>query len=507
MADDRHAAKRARDDNPPAPQQLPARGPRISIDRRAPFAPVPVDAATRSAVQQLALELVFGGGAAAQARARRHLGERPELPGPLPASLSRRSLARQLTAHAYMVCEKSDGERAFLLAQARPHARTGAPAGCFLLDRSFAVQSIGARGAEYASFLAPAGPTLLDGELIVRADDAGTGTGARAVFMVFDCAACNGRDLAGSGAPLDARLACVRDGVRAPFTAADARCLAEGAPLLPLYLCGKFMVDKSHVRAILDRVGLVAGVGASTGAGIGAGAGGAGGAGDAGGAGGAGGSASGGAAVTIAPIESEMGTAGAAAAQHGATLRIYRHDIRVNGTDGLIFTPNAPSYRQLFDTDCATPLLKWKYLDEITVDFEMAKEALEDSAGELDAGGARGASTSASGGASTGAGAGSAHSPARSTARIPLHVGGLDKGLAYCELSRTQIAAYDALCRRLNLDSLIVECAFSPADSLWTIRRVRDRKRRPNFVTTAWATLESVAEALTAEELIARLAK
>jgi hypothetical protein len=65
------------------------------------------------------------------------------------------------------------------------------------------VQVLG-RGAEYAAFLAAGGPTLLDGELILRESDRGTGTGARAVFMAFDCAACNGHDLA-SAAGLDER--------------------------------------------------------------------------------------------------------------------------------------------------------------------------------------------------------------------------------------------------------------------------------------------------------------
>lgn len=47
------------------------------------------------------------------------LGERPELPGPLAVSLSRRTI-KTLEASPYVVCEKSDGERAMLLFVATP---------------------------------------------------------------------------------------------------------------------------------------------------------------------------------------------------------------------------------------------------------------------------------------------------------------------------------------------------------------------------------------------------
>ena len=53
-----------------------ARGPAISCSQREPFLPVAVDNATRSAVQNLTLELVFGA-ANVSSNTRRFLGERP----------------------------------------------------------------------------------------------------------------------------------------------------------------------------------------------------------------------------------------------------------------------------------------------------------------------------------------------------------------------------------------------------------------------------------------------
>ena len=85
---------------------------------------------------------------------------------------------------------------------------------------------------------------------------------------------------------------------------------------------------------------------------------------------------------------------------------------------------------------------------------------------------------------------------------------GVRDRVAFAELSAAQCRAYDALVARLGGadDLLIVECAFEPRRGAWAVRRVRDKKRRANFITTAWATLESVAEGLTAEELCAALA-
>jgi len=423
------------------------RGPAISCSQRESHIPITVDAVTRSAIQSLTLELVFGS-SNVSGYTRKYLGERPELPGPLPVSLSRRSLATSLLTQPYMVCEKSDGERNFLLSISKK--TRDVPAGTYLIDRSFKVQSLGTRSGDYAAFLSPNGPTLLDGELVLRSDDAGTGTGAKAVFYVFDCAWCNGVDYAGSVANLEHRIAAIRDNVRTKFTIADNARLANGALMLPLYLCGKFMVDKTALSMILDKVTETKSEEVER-------------------------VDDGKQSSLLAPIESELGLVSSSTSSHShlSTRRIYRHDIRVNGTDGLIFTPVLPSFRQLFDKEAIAPLLKWKYVDEITIDFELRRSSLQDA--DDDKG--------------------------KQSSLIPLFVAGFGQKLAHCELTKEQVRAYETLCGKLGEESLIVECAFEASFSRWDIRRIRDRKKRPNFITTAWSTLESVAEALSAKEL------
>lgn len=46
--------------------------------------------------------------------------------------------------------------------------------------------------------------------------------------------------------------------------------------------------------------------------------------------------------------------------------------------DGVVFTPVAATYIDLFDVTRDAPLLKWKFLDENTIDFLMKDEQLED---------------------------------------------------------------------------------------------------------------------------------
>lgn len=376
--------------------------------------------------------------------------------------------------YPYRVCEKSDGERAFLLLLSR--TARGIPAGGYIIDRSFEVKSFD-RGLEYAAEMAKEGPTLLDGELILRQDDAGTGTGAKAVFMMFDCITAGGRDIA--ALHLDGRLEAIRDSARGAFTKIDNACLAAGRPALPLYMLGKYMVDKKDAKAVLDKVNEAAATGPGSSAGHAhhhaqpAG---------------------------LAPLESDMGKD-----QHPATLRQYKHDIRVNGTDGLIFTPSACSYRDLFSKDLQFPLLKWKYSDEHTIDFRLMHEEvqtqLENSGPHASRAGAGAASASSS---SSAAGGGATE------LQVPLHInlgGSNDRQLTAVAMTVPQAASYNALFSRLGKDSLIVECAYDTANSTWAIRRIRDKKTRANFITTAWSTLEAVAENLGADEIVRRLSQ
>ena len=56
-------------------------------------------------------------------------------------------------------------------------------------------------------------------------------------------------------------------------------------------------------------------------------------------------------------------------------------------------------------------------------------------------------------------------------------------------------------------EGLIVECAFDAPTSSWAIRRVRNSKSVPNAMKTGWATLESLVENISEEELSKRFSK
>ena len=289
-----------------------------------------------SDARRIVVDLIFPG---EPGKADRYLrqGSGRELPGPLAVTVSRRHLAL-LRRGEYAACEKSDGERFMLLLVG---AATGSlPRGGYLVSRAFDVFSFDG-GAEYAALCCPkGGVTLLDGELIQRADDAGSGTRALAVYNVFDAVAVDG-DPVGGGV-LQGRIDAMAALVRTPCRAADERRAAAGDPGLPLLVLTKVFDKASHVGAVLSFIG--PGPGACAGPGAVAGPGGA---------------AAAGAALT-APLESEMG---AAPPPH----RLYRNGARVNGTDGVVFTPVRAPYRALFlssDPACALPLLKYKFLDE-----------------------------------------------------------------------------------------------------------------------------------------------
>ena len=291
---------------------------------RAPFVRRAIAASVKSAVQALVLEVMFPGGAPVG----RYLGERPELPGPQPVSLNRRNLAT-VASHAYGVCEKSDGERAMLLLVRSPAGARGSapvPVGAYLIDRTFDVVTFD--GAEAYAAMPSGGPTLLEGELLLRRTDMGTGTGALAVFNMFDCVLAAGADVAGR--PLKDRLEALRRVGREPYLELERSATAAADALLPpLYMIGKVIVSKSDVRGVLEKITHFeeAASGASAGGGS--------------------------AAESVALLESELAAEGAPTCH-----RLYRGDkTRVNATDGLILTPSDASYRDLFSSAdaCVSP--------------------------------------------------------------------------------------------------------------------------------------------------------
>jgi hypothetical protein len=401
----------------------------------------------------LVLSLVFG---PAPYDAHRFSGERAvELPGPQPVALSRFRLPL-LASHDFGVCEKSDGERCMLLLVAPPHAAPHPPPGAYLLDRSFAVRALDG-GAEYGAALAKAGgPTLLDGELLQREDDMGSGTGARAVYMVFDCITARGADVAGKGLP--ERLQALSSAVREPFRVLDETPRAQG---LPLYLLGKTVVKKADVGGLLAKMAREGGAGA-----------------------------------------------GGGDKQH----RIYRDGKRVNATDGLIFTPANVSYRELLlgGAGAAVPIVKWKFLDEVTVDFKLKLADLERVAttgmarGRGGGGGGSGGGGGGGGGGGSSAGSADAPPPA-APVRVPLYLvlGQSDLETSACLLSPAEAAALVSTADGAGRDDfLIAECAFEAHCSAWRIRRLRLDKNRANALRTGWSTLENLVENIGEAEVV-----
>ena len=392
-------------------------------------------------------------------------------------NLSRRHLAL-LEREEYGVCEKSDGERYMLLLQHGAGAGAGAggrgvPAGAYLVSRNFGVSAL--RGGEaYAGAMAAHGATLLDGELLRRTSDMGSGTGALAVYMVFDCVCADGKDVAGQ--PLKARLHELAARVREPFRALDDGLRAEGSPGLPLYILAKNIVSKGALGSVLDKIVTAAAAAAAHGGGGGG----------------------------LAPLESEV-TAGTTAVH-----RLYRDGRRVNPTDGLIFTPGAASYRELFQgqggDEPALPLIKWKFLDECTVDYALKAVDLERACRVGGGGGGGGGASSSSSSGSGSSGGGRGAEGGLLWLPLSLRCKGSLMEIARCRLSLEQARGYLAMLERLpgDADCLVVECAFEKECSAWGIRRVRVNKG-VNALRTGWSTLESLVEDVTEEELVRRL--
>ena len=189
--------------------QPPAKRTRVDV------AYVDVEETDASLVEQArraVLDTVFGDDEGRKRRFR----EKLQLPGPLAATLSHRTMTI-VDRSNYQVCEKSDGERRMLLTLPAPKV-------AFFLDRKFTVFRI-PEGDMMAALWSFAQPTLLDGELVVRED------GSHA-YMVFDVVSFDG-DMVGRQR-LDQRLECIGKKVRVPFRDEVNRRKSSGRPLPPV---------------------------------------------------------------------------------------------------------------------------------------------------------------------------------------------------------------------------------------------------------------------------------
>jgi hypothetical protein len=421
------------------------------------------------------------GRAEAQATVRRFLGPRPQVPTPMLRAVHRAQVPELRAREAYMVAEKSDGERILLWAlRAAPRLR-GADA-LVLVGRDFGLQAV-AGGEELARLLAPAGNTVLDGELVFREPDRSVWEHTRdpdaatrtAVFLAFDAAVESGARVADK--PLPARLAAVGR-CRVRVKEAEALAARAGRPRPPLHVVGKAMLPVHQIGSVLHSIHLIPRPPDAP----------------------------------LAPgeIPELLGDG------HGhAHVRVYRNWPRSNGNDGLVFTPTAPSFVDLALRATTTPerIYKWKPLEDNTVDFSVRCSDLDTVA--------------------------QTRSPT-SAAPIPVPAFLMNAaktlervGDAVAFVTPPQAAGILRIARPRNLHDIVLECrVINPSGTdregeggshkelavavaqvyrrghlwqFWRPIRVRAEKSRPNNVDIARDTVSVIAEGLTEEELIALL--
>ena len=146
-------------------------------------------------------------------------------------------------------------------------------------------------------------------------------------------------------------------------------------------------------------------------------------------------------------------------------MRCYRNsDVHYHLTDGIIFQPNRPYV-------CGTDvnLLKWKYLDTVTIDVELLPPRNENE----------------------------------------LRVGVLGEDNTRVDMTR-HIHLPNSERRRLEADReelkcRIAEVGFDPTTGEWYYLTMRPDKVAPNHISTVLGTLLELAESLTTEELRYRM--
>lgn len=155
-------------------------------------------------------------------------------------------------------------------------------------------------------------------------------------------------------------------------------------------------------------------------------------------------------------------------------MRSYRNgDLYDHLTDGIIFQPNLPYV-------CGTDvnLLKWKYLDTVTIDVELLKPQ---------------------------------HGNHRANAddEDVLRVGCMgEEGTSvdmtrYVHLPKSERLRLEA--DRAESGGNIAEVGFDPETGEWYYLTMRSDKKTPNHISTVLGTLLELAESLTTEELIYRM--
>jgi hypothetical protein len=153
-------------------------------------------------------------------------------------------------------------------------------------------------------------------------------------------------------------------------------------------------------------------------------------------------------------------------------LRSYKNGIHDHLTDGIIFQPNLPYV-------CGTDvhLLKWKYLDTVTIDVQIMPAPLNNYNNNLD--------------------------------EDTLHVGVTGQDGTMVDMTRF-IRLPNSERRRLEADraennATIAEVGFEPTTGEWYYLTMRPDKITPNHISTVIGTLLELAESLSTEELRYRM--
>lgn len=160
-------------------------------------------------------------------------------------------------------------------------------------------------------------------------------------------------------------------------------------------------------------------------------------------------------------------------------MRTYKYgDTHHHLTDGIIFQPNSPYV-------CGTDvnLLKWKYLDTVTIDVEILPPRNNNFGNRNNGGG--------------------------SDADDVLRVGVMGEEGTSVDMTR-YLRLPDSERRRLEADrhesgSRIAEVGFDPGTGEWYYRTMRPDKVAPNHISTVLGTLLELAESLSTEELRYRM--
>ncbi|EFA79724.1 hypothetical protein PPL_07415 [Heterostelium album PN500] len=145
--------------------------------------------------------------------------------------------------------------------------------------------------------------------------------------------------------------------------------------------------------------------------------------------------------------------------------RQYVDHKREHNTDGIIFTPNTP-YTPYTQND----LFKWKYLDKWTIDFKIMDK------------GQKGWYLTCIGN------------------------GNSDVEIRSLNFSRDDIENLQRDFKRArDPNTVIVECSFQPNTGKWKYHMVRADKFKANYISIVMDTMESIAEAISSEELQYRI--